>query len=110
MKHRAQEVFTPGSFPTHTYVERSAREAETRLRDALSVPGQIVSVSGPSKSGKTVLVERVVGIDNLIPIAGSLLRQAGDLWDRALDWMGTPSSVQEGRETARTLSADIEAS
>src|ERR1700680_4135508 len=102
-KYRAQEIFTPGSFPTHTYVERSDQAAETKLRDALSVPGQIVSLSGPSKSGKTVLVERVVGIDNLISIAGSLLYRNGDLWGRALDWMGFPSTVQKSDESGRTL-------
>lgn len=54
---RAQDVFTPGSFPVHTYVHRIDLDVEQQLRDALATPGQLISISGPSKSGKTVLVE-----------------------------------------------------
>jgi hypothetical protein len=93
---RATEVFTPGAFPIHTYVERAHRRYEERLRDAIETPGQVVSLSGPSKSGKTVLVERVVGLDNLITITGAGIESPSDVWDRVLDWMAAPS------ESART--------
>ena len=49
----ATDVFTPSDFPTYTYVER-ADKLEQRLRDALSTPGEIVSVAGPSKSGNNL--------------------------------------------------------
>lgn len=88
---KATEVFTPGAFPSHTYVERTAKRYENRLRDALETPGQVVSLSGPSKSGKTVLVERVVGRETLIPITGAGIQHPDDVWDRVLDWMDVPS-------------------
>jgi hypothetical protein len=50
------EVFTPNAIPTYTYVERKKLGFEEHLREALSVPNVIISLSGPSKSGKTVLV------------------------------------------------------
>ena len=53
---KAVEVFVPGAYPQHTYVMRKAEGLQT-LRDSLSTPGQVVSLTGPSKSGKTVLVE-----------------------------------------------------
>lgn len=89
---RAIEVFTPSEFPLHTYVSRDDSRLEQRLRDALETPGEVVSISGPSKSGKTVLVERVVGED-LIPISGAGIKLADQLWDRILDWMDVPAST-----------------
>ncbi|MFY9588364.1 MAG: ATP-binding protein, partial [Actinomycetota bacterium] len=63
MSVKATEVFTPGAFPEHTYVERAGEQLEQQLRDAIDTPGQVVSLVGPSKSGKTVLVEQVIGRD-----------------------------------------------
>ncbi len=50
MALRATDVFTPGAFPQHTYIERADQGLETALADALSTQGQLVSLSGPSKS------------------------------------------------------------
>lgn len=74
MPIKATEVFTPGFFPEHTYVERSGAHLERDLRDGLDTPGQIISLAGPSKSGKTVLVEKVVGRDSLITVQGTVFR------------------------------------
>ena len=93
---KATEVFTPGSFPTHTYVERAGERLEKMLRDAIDTPGQVVSLVGPSKSGKTALVEKVVGRDSLITITGAGIESANDIWDRVLDWMGSPSVATSG--------------
>jgi hypothetical protein len=73
---KATEIFTPGSFPAHTYVERSGEALERSLRDAIGTPGQAVSLVGPSTSGKTVLVEKVVGRDVLITITGAGIQNA----------------------------------
>src|SRR5262245_44878109 len=86
----AHDVFTPSSFPEHTYVVRRDDDLEEKLRFALKTRGQIVSLSGPSKSGKTVLVERVVGKDNLIPVVGAGIREPDQVWTRVLDWMEAP--------------------
>ena len=99
----AHEIFTPSDFPAHTYVARDGAALETRLRDALRTPGEIVSISGPSKSGKTVLIEKVVGQNDLIPVTGARISKADDLWDRILDWMDTPELVsRDSSKTATT--------
>jgi nicotinamide riboside kinase len=67
---QATEVFTPTDVPTLTYVERASRNFEADLRNAFNIPKMIVSISGPSKSGKTVLVTKVVAPENLIHIYG----------------------------------------
>jgi hypothetical protein len=68
---KVTEVFTPNDVPTFTYVERASRNLEQRLREAFAVPKMVISLSGPSKSGKTVLVNKIIDADNLIPLTGS---------------------------------------
>lgn len=105
---RAQEVFTPGSYPTHTYVDRAELGFSDRLSDALDTRGILVSISGPSKSGKTVLIERTVGIDNLISISGAGITSPEVLWDRVLDWMEVPSELSRSEERATVRSSGVE--
>jgi hypothetical protein len=46
----------------------------------------ILALAGPSKSGKTVVVEKVVGRDTLIAVQGTRIEGADDVWDRC--WTG----------------------
>lgn len=107
---KAQEVFTPGSFPSRTYVERSGEKLESTLRDAIDTPGQIVSLIGPSKSGKTVLVEKVVGRELLITVTGAGIRSPDDIWTRVLDWMEAPTSHSKSSATSGSVAAEAKAS
>jgi hypothetical protein len=106
---KAQDVFVPGSYPQHTYVERAGDELETSLKDALDTPGQVVSLSGPSKSGKTVLVEKVVGRDLLISISGASVHSPDDVWNFVLDWMDVPSATSKTRTIGGSIGADLTA-
>jgi hypothetical protein len=92
---KSTEVFTPNDVPTFSYVERKARRFEERLRESLTIPKMIVSLSGPSKSGKTVLVKKVIDEDNLIPLSGATIRSADALWVNVLNWMSIPSERVE---------------
>lgn len=92
---RANQVFTPNDVPTYTYVDRSAHRFEETVREALEIPKLIVSLSGPSKSGKTVLVKKIVEQDHLIPVSGASIRSADDLWRKVLAWMEAPSERTE---------------
>jgi hypothetical protein len=63
----------------------------------------IISLSGPSKSGKTVLVNKVIESDNLIPLSGASIRTSDDLWAKVLAWMEVPT------ERAETVGSKIKA-
>jgi hypothetical protein len=106
------EIFTPTSTPTYTYVDRAVKKFEQRLRDALAVPNMIVSISGPSKSGKSVLVKKVVDADSLIVVSGAIIRSPEDLWSCVLGWMDVPTEVAEktGSGIKASASAKTEAS
>ena len=94
------EVFTPTSFPTYTYVPRDSLHHERLLREWARSSTQIASISGPSKAGKTVLVQRVVGQGNLVTVSGASVRTADQLWERVLDWLGEPHVTAAGNLSA----------
>jgi hypothetical protein len=104
---RATEVFTPNDVPTATYVKR-ATPLEQRLRDAFVTPKLVISISGPSKSGKTVLVNKVIDRDNLIPLSGSTIRTADELWSHTLQWMESPTSRVEKEGTVSKGSLEVQ--
>jgi hypothetical protein len=102
-------VFTPNDVPSFTYVERASRNLEQRLHEAFAVPKMVISLSGPSKSGKTVLMNKVIDRDNLIPLTGSTIRSPDELWSHALQWMDVPTGRTEKSGSTTTLSAEVQA-
>ena len=93
----AAEVFTPTAFPNYTYVQRDELHHERLMLQWTRSSTQIASISGPSKAGKTVLVQRVVGEGNLITVSGASVRAPDQLWERVLDWWGEPHSTTASR-------------
>lgn len=87
---RATEVFTPGKLPEVTYVDDHLKERSRILADALDTGAAVISLAGPSKSGKTVFIEKNIGKDRLIQVTGAGITDANKLWDRVFDIVGTP--------------------
>lgn len=103
--HQTTEVFTPNDVPRLTYVYRKAQDLESQLKSSIKTPGQITSLSGPSKSGKTSLINSIVGESDLIPISGGSIKSADHLWERVLNWMEAPSETTE--KAGVTLSGQV---
>lgn len=89
---KATEVFTPGKLPDVTYVDDHLKERARILHDALETGAAVISLSGPSKSGKTVFIEKNIGKDRLVQVTGAGITDADRLWDRVFDLIGTPIS------------------
>lgn len=85
------EIFKPNDTPTITYVDRSDLKLEENLSYGLKLKNMVISISGPSKTGKTVLVNKIVDYNLVIPIVGSGIKESGELWDRVLQWMSVPN-------------------
>ncbi|MBA3541595.1 MAG: hypothetical protein H0T79_18420 [Deltaproteobacteria bacterium] len=98
----AAEVFTPTSYPTYTYVPRDELHHERLLAEWSRSATQLASVSGPSKVGKTMLVQRVGGEGNLITVSGASVRNPDQLWERVLDWWGEPHSTTAAASSTTT--------
>lgn len=109
---RATEVFTPKGEPSVTYVDDHLIDKGTRLRQDLSAGPCVVSLSGPSKSGKTVFIEKTLGRDNLIKVNGAGVKSAEALWLKVLAVIGTPIKIVETAEKNNTsaFGAKIEGS
>jgi hypothetical protein len=104
---RVTEVFTPSDVPSYTYVERPTHKLEQTLKQAFDVPKMIISISGPSKSGKTVLVNKVIEKDNLIHLSGSTIRSADELWAHTLQWMDVPTATVQTRATSVEAGVEV---
>ncbi|MEO6561710.1 MAG: hypothetical protein ABIN99_01510 [Nitrosospira sp.] len=104
---KAKDVFTPGRFPTVTYVEDHLVEKKQQLEDTLDAGSMLISISGPSKSGKTVFVEHVLAKANLIQITGAGAKSAADLWLRVFDMIGTP--IAQTTTSSTSLSGSLSA-
>lgn len=104
---KATEVFTPGRFPNHTFVDAHLRKPRQQLLDTLDAGATLISISGPSKSGKTVFIEQALGRGNLIQVTGAGVSEPDTLWRRVFDAVGTaiPNAVSTIEGTQRTVGA-----
>jgi hypothetical protein len=101
---RATEVFTPKGEPSVTYVDDHLIDKGRRLLQDLSAGPCVVSLSGPSKSGKTVFIEKTLGRDNLIKVNGAGVKSPKELWLKVFAVIGTPIKVVETNEKNDTSS------
>jgi hypothetical protein len=107
---RVRDVFVPGGYPRYTYQDRAKHRVEQRLRDALERLNKFIAVAGPTKSGKTVLVRRVVALDDRVWIEGGHVKTIADVWALVADALQLPASTTEGQSiTTETQQAtDLE--
>ena len=110
--YRATQVFVPGGMPRHTYVERQSTELEARLRSVSDNLCKLATLTGATKSGKTVLASRVFprGTGENVWIDGGSVRQEDDLWLQILAELGAKSGkfdvdyVRTDEEMAQKMS------
>lgn len=81
---KAEDVFRPGAFPEYTYISRKSAVSdlpyEFRLMQAIKVSGFLTSLVGPSKMGKTILCEKVIGFENIVEVSGADFDEDTDFW------------------------------
>lgn len=84
MKLKSEDVFRPGAFPEYTYISRKSAVSdlsyEFRLNQAIKVSGFLTSLVGPSKMGKTILCEKVIGFEHIIEVSGADFDEDTDFW------------------------------
>jgi hypothetical protein len=97
---RTGEVFVPGGLPDVTYVARETLRAEAAVNDFLEERFRMLSLSGPTKCGKTVLVRRMV--PQAMLISGGDIENVNDFWGAVVDKIGGYTEVS--KEIARAES------
>lgn len=105
--YRSADVFVAGGVPDVTYNPRDDLQLEDEVRSYLRQTGRALSISGPTKSGKTVLVERFLSRRDAIWMHGSDLVNADAFWERVVDWMGLYDSLEVSTQVARQESSGL---
>jgi hypothetical protein len=105
---KVNEIFTPGDLPSHTYYDRSSLNLEFKLLEAIETRGYICSVSGPSKSGKTVLCESVIGRNRMLLVTGAGIQHEDQFWQKLRAKLKLPNSSTHSR--ASGTESEIKAS
>lgn len=98
------DVFNPGGMPSVTYVERSSLGLERQLNSALARGGAIVTVSGPTKSGKTVLCRKVLDTDSLWLDGGDVTSNQS-FWEFIREHLDEPSIRMRSESASRESGA-----
>lgn len=94
-KIKVGDVFTPNDQPTVTYVIRGGRSLEQDLKDHFDTRNIVVSISGPSKTGKTVLLRNVLDMDYVILLSGAAIKTADNFYEQVFNWIEIPIEEME---------------
>lgn len=98
------DVFVAGGAPTITYNPRDERKLERGVRDYLAQRGKALTVSGPTKSGKSVLVERILPPSSAVWVYGPDLVSVDSFWSAVANGLQAFETIEhsseEGAESA----------
>lgn len=102
-----QDVFVPGGFPRHTYNPREELRLEHRLIEAKENLCKLVTVTGQTKSGKTVLCKHIFPSEDSVWIDGGTVSSEEDFWQVIIEQMDLfqVSTVQDKSGTSNEISA-----
>lgn len=79
-RHFTSDVFIPGGMPEITYVSRNDLDIERKIqRWSQKRNKPLLSVSGPTKSGKTVLLKKY--LTDAIWLSGGAIQSAENFWE-----------------------------
>ena len=107
--YRTNQVFVPGGMPTLTYVSRAERNLEEQLQAANDNLCKLVTVTGSTKSGKTVLTNRIFPRTSSVWKDGGTVKEEEDLWNFILEQIGghNESTASNESETTSTFTGEI---
>lgn len=96
------DIFVPGGFPRHTYNPRSALNLEVQLAALTQNLCKLVTITGQTKSGKTVLARRVLSRDETIWIEGGSASTEDEFWQTLVNELDAFQTVEEATSSEVT--------
>lgn len=107
MALKYHEVFVPGGFPRYTYNPRVGLQLEDRLSEVRRNLCKLVTITGQTKSGKTVLARKIIPQEESIWVDGGTVGEESDFWHVVIDGLSLFQEVTEeaGSEAAASINA-----
>ena len=99
---RYSEVFVPGGFPHHTYNPRATRKLEERLGEVADNLCKLATVTGHTKSGKTVLVRSAYPPEDSVWIDGGVVSEEDDFWSAVIDRLDLFQGTEVGSTAGKS--------
>lgn len=105
---RYSDIFVPGGFPHHTYNPRATRNLENQLREVADNLCKLATVTGHTKSGKTVLVRSIYPPEDSIWVDGGTVGSEEDFWSVIIEQLDLFQSTanQSSKEHSSELGAE----
>lgn len=97
-----EDVFVAGGLPTYTYVSREHLNLERQLKRAIAKPHSFASVTGTSKSGKTVLCRATLAERQFVWLESGQIGSVDDFWNRLAAELEVPEEITETRKRGRS--------
>ena len=109
MELRYHEVFVPGGFPRYTYNPRVGLQLEDRLSEVRRNLCKLVTITGQTKSGKTVLARKIIPQEESIWVDGGTVAEENDFWHVVIDGLSLFQEVSDeaGTEAATSTSGKV---
>lgn len=99
---KTKNVFVAGGMPSVTYVDRMALDLERGLRSEIREGYKVICVTGPTKSGKTVLTRHVLGRERSALVNGGQVSTPEEFWNLLLQDLRLPETEtnSDGSQTS----------
>jgi hypothetical protein len=107
---KASDIFIAGGEPNVTYNPRKDLLLEEQLDEYLDTGYKLLSITGPTKSGKTVLSRKIIPQIKGIWVPGGQVDNENDFWSIINDklMVYTQYSSEDSEETAETSSERVD--
>lgn len=102
---KVAQVFVPGKLPEVTYNPREDQHLERDLGDYLDETGAILTVAGPTKTGKSVLLKRV--IEAPVWVDGQGIESTDELWAMVSDQLGAYHGIEVSEQEGATAGGSV---
>ncbi|HZF62021.1 MAG TPA: TniB family NTP-binding protein [Desulfovibrio sp.] len=105
-----EDIFVAGGLPSVTYVERTTDDVNRSFIKSISQPNSIVSLTGPTKSGKTVLCRTILKDAPYIWVEGGQVSTEEAIWSKVCSILNFPITTTQSqrRQNSSSVETSIE--
>jgi len=103
------DIFVPGGYPAFTYNPRTTLALEEKVSSALNNLCKLVIVTGHTKSGKTVLVHKILPREKAIWVDGGGIKSEDDFWSLIINGLNLfqTTEIKQATNSSGEISGEI---